>query len=310
MMTNARAVDRMTDAIGATPAVRLLVAADQADVWVKVEGGNPTGSYKDRMALAMIEEAERRGDLRPGMTVVEYTGGSTGSSLALVCAVKGYRLRVVSSDAFAEEKLNTMRALGADLTVVPSGGSITRELVEIVISTAEEYAAEPDTYYTNQLENRDQVSGYRGMGRELLAQVPTGIDVFCGAVGTAGMLMGVATEFRAAGASTRIVGLEPAESPILTTGMSGEHHVEGIGIGFRPPLLDDDLVDEFRAVPEETGRRTARRLAATAGIFAGWSSGLNVTAALDIASELGPGHTVVTVACDSGLKYLDGQLYA
>lgn len=310
MMTNARAVDRMTDAIGATPAVRLLVAADQADVWVKVEGGNPTGSYKDRMALAMIEEAERRGDLRPGMTVVEYTGGSTGSSLALVCAVKGYRLRVVSSDAFAEEKLNTMRALGADLTVVPSGGSITRELIEIVISTAEEYAAEPDTYYTNQLENRDQVSGYRGMGRELLAQVPTGIDVFCGAVGTAGMLMGVATEFRAAGASTRIVGLEPAESPILTTGMSGEHHVEGIGIGFRPPLLDDDLVDEFRAVPEETGRRTARRLAATAGIFAGWSSGLNVTAALDIASELGPGHTVVTVACDSGLKYLDGQLYA
>lgn len=309
-MTNARAVDRMTDAIGATPAVRLLVAADQADVWVKVEGGNPTGSYKDRMALAMIEEAERRGDLRPGMTVVEYTGGSTGSSLALVCAVKGYRLRVVSSDAFAEEKLNTMRALGADLTVVPSGGSITRELIEIVISTAEEYAAEPDTYYTNQLENRDQVSGYRGMGRELLAQVPTGIDVFCGAVGTAGMLMGVATEFRAAGASTRIVGLEPAESPILTTGMSGEHHVEGIGIGFRPPLLDDDLVDEFRAVPEETGRRTARRLAATAGIFAGWSSGLNVTAALDIASELGPGHTVVTVACDSGLKYLDGQLYA
>lgn len=309
-MTNARAVDRMTDAIGATPAVRLLVAADQADVWVKVEGGNPTGSYKDRMALAMIEEAERRGDLRAGMTVVEYTGGSTGSSLALVCAVKGYRLRVVSSDAFAEEKLNTMRALGADLTVVPSGGSITRELVEIVISTAEEYAAEPDTYYTNQLENRDQVSGYRGMGRELLAQVPTGIDVFCGAVGTAGMLMGVATEFRAAGASTRIVGLEPAESPILTTGMSGEHHVEGIGIGFRPPLLDDDLVDEFRAVPEETGRRTARRLAATAGIFAGWSSGLNVTAALDIASELGPGHTVVTVACDSGLKYLDGQLYA
>lgn len=310
MMTNARAVDRMTDAIGATPAVRLLVAADQADVWVKVEGGNPTGSYKDRMALAMIEEAERRGDLRAGMTVVEYTGGSTGSSLALVCAVKGYRLRVVSSDAFAEEKLNTMRALGADLTVVPSGGSITRELIEIVISTAEEYAAEPDTYYTNQLENRDQVSGYRGMGRELLAQVPTGIDVFCGAVGTAGMLMGVATEFRAAGASTRIVGLEPAESPILTTGMSGEHHVEGIGIGFRPPLLDDDLVDEFRAVPEETGRRTARRLAATAGIFAGWSSGLNVTAALDIASELGPGHTVVTVACDSGLKYLDGQLYA
>jgi cysteine synthase A len=159
-MTDACAFDRMTDAIGATPVVRLAVAADRADVWVKVEVGNPTGSYKDhsrRQPLAMIEEAERRGDLRPGMTVVEYTGGSTGSSLALVCAANGYRLRVVSSDAFAEEKLNTMRALGADLTVVPSDGSITRELIEAVISTTEEYAAEPDTYYTNQLENRDQI---------------------------------------------------------------------------------------------------------------------------------------------------------
>lgn len=310
MVINARAVDRTTEAIGTPPVVRLAVAADQADVWVKVEGGNPTGSYKDRMALAMIEAAEGRGDLRPGMTVVEYTGGSTGSSLAFVCAAKGYRLRVVSSDAFAQEKLNTMRALGADLTVVPSVGSITRELIETVISTAEEYAAEPDAYYTNQLENRDQVSGYRGMGWELLAQLPMGIDVFCGAVGTAGMLMGVASEFRAAGASARIVALEPAESPLLTAGVSGDHHVEGIGIGFRPPLLDDDLIDEFRAVPEEAARRTARRLASRVGIFAGWSTGLNVTAALDIASELGPGHTVVTVACDSGLKYLHGQLYA
>lgn len=309
-MTGVGAVDRMTEAIGGTPVVRLDVTADQADVWVKVEGGNPTGSYKDRMALAMVEEAERRGDLRPGMTVVEYTGGSTGSSLAFVCAAKGYRLRVVSSDAFAQEKLDTMRAFGAELTVVPSDGGITRELIEAVIAKAAEYAAEPGTYFTNQFENRDQISGYRTMGRELLTQLPDGIDVFCGAVGTAGMLMGVASEFRDADASTRIVALEPAESPVLTTGVSGSHHVEGTGAGFRPPLLNDDLVDEIRAVPQETARQTARRLASRAGIFAGWSSGLNVTAALDIASELGPAHTVATVACDSGLKYLDGPLYS
>ena len=300
----------MTEAIGGTPVVRLDVGDEQADVWVKVEGGNPTGSYKDRMALSMVEEAEKRGDLRPGMTVVEYTGGSTGSSLAFVCAAKGYRLRVVSSDAFSAEKLNTMRALGAELTVVPSDGSITRELIETVIATAAEYAAEPDTYFTDQFSNRDQISGYRVIGRELLAQLPDGIDVFCGAVGTAGMLMGVASELRDVGAPTRIVALEPAESAVLTTGVSGSHHVEGIGPGFRPPLLDDDLVDEVRAVPQEAARQTARELASGAGIFAGWSSGLNVTAALDIASELGPGHTVATIACDSGLKYLSGPLYA
>lgn len=300
----------MTEAIGGTPAVRLDVGADQADVWVKVEGGNPTSSYKDRMALSMIEEAERRGDLRPGMTVVEYTGGSTGSSLAFVCAAKGYRLRVVSSDAFAQEKLNTMRAFGAELTVLPSDDGITCELIEAVIAKAAEYAAEPDTYFTNQFENTDQLTGYRTMGRELRSQLPDGIDVFCGAVGTAGMLMGMASEFRDAGAATRIVALEPAESPVLTTGVSGSHHVEGIGPGFRPPLLDDDLVDEIRAVPQEAARQTARRLASGAGIFAGWSSGLNVTAALDMAAALGPTHTVATVACDSGLKYLDGQLYA
>lgn len=308
-MTDIGAVHRMTEAVGGTPVVRLPVGDHQADVWVKVEGGNPTGSYKDRMALSMIEEAERRGDLRPGMTVVEYTGGSTGSSLAFVCAAKGYRLRVVSSDAFAEEKLNTMRAFGAELTVVPSDGSITRELIEAIIAKAAEFAAEPDTYYTNQFENRDQVTGYRSLGRELLTQLPDGIDAFCGAVGTAGMVMGVASELRDAGASTRIVALEPAESAVLTTGIPGSHHVEGIGVGFRPPLLDDDLLDEIRAIPQEAARQTARRLASTVGLFAGWSSGLNVTAALAVASELGPGHTVATVSCDSGLKYLNGQLY-
>ena len=298
--------------IGDTPAVRLqsLPEPGSANVFVKLESFSPTGSYKDRMALAMIEEAERRGDLRPGMTVVEYTGGSTGSSLAFVCAVKGYRFRVVSSDAFASEKLDTMRAFGAELTVIPSNGKgINRELVETMIATAEEIASEPNTYWTNQLDNLDSLVGYQRIGDELLEQFPDGIDAFCAAVGTAGLSMGVASVLRRADRSTRIVVLEPAESPILSAGSAGSHRVEGIGIGFRPPLLDDSLFDEVRTVPEDRARAVARRLTAEEGVFSGWSTGLNVAAALDLAAELGTGHTVVTVAVDSGLKYLAGDLY-
>lgn len=303
-------LERITDAIGHTPVVKLSPEPGSGDVWVKVEGVNPTGSYKDRMAMALVEEAERRGDLRPGMTVVEYTGGSTGSSLAFVCAAKGYRFRVVSSDAFAKEKLDTMRAFGADLTIVPSEGGITRELIEAVVAKAAEYAEEPDTYFTDQFHNADALVGYQGLGAELMAQLSEGIDVFCAGVGTAGMLMGVATGFQRAGWPTRMVALEPAESPILTTGSGGIHHVEGIGVGFVPPLLDRDLVREVRAIGEEEARDTARWLASTQGIFAGWSTGLNVAAARRIARESGEGTTTVTVAVDSGLKYLDGDLYS
>lgn len=311
-MTAPPVAQSTTMAIGNTPVVRLnaLAGTDAASVYVKLESFNPTGSYKDRMALSMIEEAEKRGDLRPGMTVVEYTGGSTGSSLAFVCAVKGYRFRVVSSDAFAEEKLATMRAFGAEVTVIPSEGKgITRDLIDSMIATAGEYASEPDTYWTNQLHNSDSLVGYREVGRELIDQFPQGIDVFCASVGTAGLTMGVSGAFRDAGASTRVVVAEPAESPILTTGTGGSHHVEGIGIGFRPPLLDDDMFDEARAVPQQTAQDTARRLAAEEGVFSGWSTGLNVAAALEIAAELGTGHTVVTIAVDSGLKYLSGPLF-
>ncbi len=308
-----RAGDSMIDVVGRTPVVQLhkIVPPGAASVFVKLEWFNPTGSYKDRMALAMIEEAEKRGDLHPGMTVVEYTGGSTGSSLAYVCAVKGYKFKVVSSDAFAEEKLKTMRAFGADLTVVPSeNGQITPDLIPRIMAKAEEYAQEPGTYWTDQMNNADSLVGYRGIGEELLEQMDRPIDVFCAAVGTAGLAMGVSSALADGGSDARVVIFEPASTPFITAGKSGVHHVEGIGIGFMPPLLDRERYDEARAVDEAEARATARRLAAEEGLLAGTSTGLNVTGAIELAKELGPGRTVVTVAVDTGLKYLAGDLYS
>jgi cysteine synthase len=303
----------MLDVVGCTPIVQLagVVPDGAADVFVKLEWFNPTGSYKDRMALAMIEEAERRGDLRPGMSVVEYTAGSTGSSLAYVCAVKGYRFRVVSSDAFAAEKLRTMAAFGAELTLIESdGGMITPELVQRMIDKAGEYASEPDVYWTNQLHNRDSLVGYREVGRELIQQMDRSVDCFCAGVGTAGLAMGVSEAFDEAGSGARVVVFEPASSPVISGGDPGSHHVEGIGIGFVPPLLDADRYDGVRTIDEEAGRVMARRLAAEEGLFAGTSTGLNVAGAIELAAEMGPGKTVVTIACDTGLKYLGGDLYS
>ena len=299
-------------AIGNTPVVQLqkVVPPNSAAVFVKLEYFNPTGSYKDRMALSMIEEAEARGTLLPGMTVVEYTGGSTGSSLAFVCAVKGYPFKVVSSDAFAREKLQTMRAFGAQLTIVPSrGGQITPDLIPRMMEEARTLAQEPNTYWTNQFHNADMLTGYEQIGQELLEQVDGPIHAFCGGVGTAGMLMGVARALRGAGNLMRIVALEPATSAVLSTGKAGTHHVEGIGVGFVPPLLDQAAYDEARGIDEGEARHMARRLAREEGIFVGVSSGLNVIGALQVARELGPGHTVVTVAVDTGLKYLAGDLF-
>lgn len=300
------------DAIGNTPVVRLrkVVPPDAADVWVKLEYFSPTGSYKDRMALAMIEEAEARGDLRPGMTVVEYTGGSTGSSLAFVCAVKGYSFKVVSSDAFAAEKLATMRAFGADLLLVPSdGGRVTPDLVPRMMEEARRLAESGNCYWTNQLHNGDSIKGYMTIGRELVEQVEGPIDAFCGSVGTAGMIVGVSRVLRSAYPNARVIALEPATSAVISTSVAGPHHVEGIGIGFVPPHLGGADYDEARGIDEAEARQMARRLAQEEGIFAGTSSALNVVGALQLARELGPGHTVVTVACDTGLKYLAGDLY-
>lgn len=300
-------------AIGNTPLVQLnnVVPKNSANVFVKLEYFNPTGSYKDRMALSAIEEAERRGDLLPGMTVVEYTGGSTGSSLAFVCAVKGYRFRVVSSDAFAKEKLQTMKAFGAELTIVPSkGGMVTPDLTPRMIQRAKEIADSGPSYFTNQLYNPDASKGYEAIGTEMLKQVDGQIHVFCAAVGTAHMLIGVSRILRRQRSSPRIVALEPSTTPVISKGISGSHHVEGIGIGFVPPMLEKSHYDEVRAMDETEARRMARRLAKEEGVFAGTSTGMNVLAACELAKELGSGHTVVTVAVDTGLKYLAGDLYS
>ncbi|MDH3248213.1 MAG: PLP-dependent cysteine synthase family protein [Acidimicrobiia bacterium] len=308
-----RVVRSMTEAVGHTPVVRLnrVVPDGAADVFVKLEWFNPTGSYKDRMALSMIEEAEKRGDLRPGMTVVEYTGGSTGSSLAYVCAVKGYRFRVVSSDAFSQEKLRTMAAFGAEVTVIPSEvGLVTPDLVPRIIAKAKEYAEEPNTFWTDQLNNADSIVGYRTIGSELLEQMDRPIDVFCAAVGTAGLAMGVSNALNDGGSDARVVIFEPASTPVISGGEAGPHRVEGIGIGFLPPLLDAERYDEVRTVEESDARVMARRLVSEEGLLAGTSTGMNVLGAVELASEVGAGKTVVTVACDTGLKYLAGDLFA
>lgn len=308
-----KAVGSMLQAIGNTPVVHLnhVVPSHCADVFVKLEYYNPTGSYKDRMALAMIEEAEQRGDLRTGMTVVEYTGGSTGSSLAFVCAVKGYRFHVVSSDAFAHEKRQTMRIFGAELDIVPSqNGKITPDLIPRIVERAREIAATESSYFTNQFHNTDALKGYEQIGRELVEQLEGPIHAFCGGVGTAGMLMGVAHILRPLSPSPRIVALEPAATPMISQATSGIHHIEGVGVGFVPPLLDTAFFDEARGIDETEARQMAWRLAREEGIFAGTSTGMNVVGAIALARELGAGQRVVTIAVDSGLKYLAGDLYS
>jgi cysteine synthase len=308
-----KTVHSVLQAIGNTPVVHLnkVVPANCADVFVKLEYYNPTGSYKDRMALAMIEEAEQRGDLRPGMTVVEYTGGSTGSSLAFVCAVKGYRFRVVSSDAYAKEKHQTMSIFGAELDNIPSqDGKITPDLIPRMIQRAREIAESEPSYFTNQFHNVDSVKGYEQIGQELVEQIEGPIHAFCGGVGTAGMLMGVAHILRRLSPSPRIVALEPASTPVISQATSGTHHIEGVGVGFIPPLLDKTFFDEARGIDEIQARQMAWRLAREEGIFAGTSTGMNVVGAIALARELDAGQTVVTVAVDSGLKYLAGDLYS
>jgi cysteine synthase len=301
-------------AIGNTPVVRLARMADDgcAEVWVKMEAANPTGSYKDRMALAMIEAAEADGRLRPGQPVVEYTGGSTGSSLAFVCAVKGYPLRIVSSDAFAEEKIRTMRAFGAEVELIPSPDGITPGLIPLMMRRAAEIAAQTGAFATDQFNNADMIEGYRRLGEELLVQLPGSppVGAFCSYVGTAGCFLGVSRALAAALPGLHRAVVEPAESAVLSGGPPGTHHIEGGGIGHRPPQLHPADYDEIIAVPEARAFVTARQAARDEGIFSGPSTGANLAAALDIAGRLGLGHRVVTLQVDSGLKYLAGPLYS
>jgi cysteine synthase A len=303
------------DAIGNTPVVRIEGLGDSsgaAEVWVKCEAANPTGSYKDRMALAMIEGAEARGALKPGQLVVEYTGGSTGSSLAFVCAVKGYPLRIVSSDAFAVEKIRTMEAFGADVELIHSPEGITPALIPAMVQRAGEIAAETGAYWTDQFNNTDMVAGYRRMGEELLDQLPGPplIDAFCCYVGTAGCFLGTTAALRQRLPQLHRAVVEPAESAVLSGGEPGTHHIEGGGIGRQPPMLQRDDFDEVVAVAEADAFTMARRAAREFGIFGGPSTGANLVAAGQIARRLGAGRRVVTVQVDSGLKYLNGTLFA
>jgi cysteine synthase A len=298
--------------IGNTSLVQLrrVVPEGCARICVKVEGENPTGSMKDRIAQAMITAAEADGRLTPEHSVVEYTGGSTGASLALICAVKGYPLRIVTSDAFSEDKLAQMAALGAELILIPSErGKITRELINRMIETAREISREPKTFWTDQLNNGDSVVGYLPMGHEIWDQTGGEVDAFVHSVGASHSLRGVAKALHEHNRQISIVAVEPAESPVLSGGGPGAHRIEGIGIGYAPPLWDPSMIAEIIPVSTDDGEAMARRLAREEGLLAGTSSGANVVAAIQLGRRLGPGATVTTLLVDSGLKYMSSPLY-
>jgi len=293
------------DAIGSTSLVAL-----RNGILVKLESENPTGSMKDRMAVAVIARAEADGRLRPGDTIVEYTGGSTGTSLAFLCAAKGYRIHIVTSDAFSEEKRDHRAALGAELTLVPSeGGRTTKKLILDMIAAAQALSREPRTFFVNQLHNADSIAGYHRLGEELLEQTRGEIDAFVHTVGTAASLRGVAAVLKRHSPAVRIIAVEPAESAVLQGGTAGPHEIEGVGIGYLPPLWEPGLVDGIVAVATEEAKDMTRRLAREEGLFAGTSTGANVVAALRVAERLGPGARIVTLAPDSGLKYLSTDVY-
>jgi cysteine synthase A len=299
-------------AIGNTSMVRLrkVVPPGCASIFVKLEWENPTGSVKDRMAQAVISRAEEDGRLKPGYTVIEYTGGSTGASLAWVCAAKGYPMHIVSSDAFSPEKLDQMRAFGAELTLVPSeGGLTTKKLILDMIEAARRLSLEPNTFWTDQLNNHDSIAGYYSLGEEIWSQTDGEVDAFVHSVGTAASSRGVATVLKRHKPSVKIVIVEPAESSVLLGGQPGPHKIEGVGIGYTPPLWEPSLVDDILAIRTEEAKEMARRLAREEGLFAGTSSGANVLAAIQVGERLGSQAKVVTLMVDSGLKYLNTDVY-
>ena len=301
-------------AIGKTPLIKLerLSEPNSADIYVKYEGANPTGSMKDRMALSMVEGAEKRGDIKTGGTILDYTGGSTGSSLAMVCATKGYKAYFVSSDAFAEEKLQTMRAFGATLEVFPSENrKITAKLIDSMIARARELSKQPNTFWTDQFNNVDNRNAYHQMAWEIMSVLGKDINEFIMGVGTGGAFSGNAEVFKKEIPGVRCIPIEPLNVRALSGGdKSGTHRLEGIGSGFVPSICRLDLADEIMAVSDQDAYETARKLAKQEGIFGGTTAGANVWAAIQRARVIGKGKTIVTIIPDSGLKYLKGDLYA
>lgn len=299
-------------AIGHTSLVQLrkVVPAGCARILAKLEWENPTGSMKDRAAQAMISRAEDDGRLKAGDTVVEYTGGSTGASLALVCAAKGYRIHIVTSTAFSQDKLTQMSAYGAQLTLVPSeGGLTTRKLILDMIDAARTLSQQPGHFFTDQLNNTDSIAGYHPLAEEIWAQTEGSVDAFVHSVGTGASSRGVATVLKRHRPDLKMVVVEPAESPVLGGGSPGPHKIEGVGIGYIPPLWEPSLIDEVMAVKTDDAKEMARRLAREEGLFAGTSSGANVLASIRLGLRLGPEATVVTLMVDSGLKYLSTDVY-
>jgi cysteine synthase len=286
-------------------ALRSIVPENGARILLKLESENPTGSMKDRMALAMIEAAETDGRLPPGGGVVEYTGGSTGVSLSLTCAVKGHPLDIVTSDAFAREKLDHMSILGARVHIVKSdSGRMTEKLTRDMIEAARGIAQNTGAFWTDQLNNSDQIVAYHKMAEEIWAQTEGHIDVFVQSVGTAASLRGTSEALRRHNKQIRIVAVEPSESPVLSGGQTGAHRIDGVGAGFVVPLWQEDIADQIEPVSTQEAMAMALRLAREEGVFAGTSTGGNVVAALRLAGQLGPAATVVTVMCDTGMKYL------
>jgi len=293
--------------IGNTPLLplRRVVPANGCRILLKLESENPTGSMKDRMALAMVEAAEADGRLKRGGFVVEYTGGSTCVSLALVCAVKGYPLKIVTSDAFAREKLQHMRALGATLEVLRSeSGGMTEKLTRDMVEAARVLAREPGSFLTDQLRNTDQLAAYHRLADEIWTQADGRVDAFVQFVGTAASLRGTAEGLRRRNARVRVAAVEPAESAVLSGEKTGTHKIDGVGAGFVVPLWTNEIAGEIERVSTDEAAAMSLRLAREEGLFGGTSTGGNVVAALRLAERLEPGSTIATILCDTGMKYL------
>lgn len=298
--------------IGSTPVHELqgFEPENRARIVLKLELANPTGSMKDRMALAMIDGAERRGLLKPGGEIVEFTGGSTGTSLAFIAAARGYRLTIITSDAFSLEKRRHMAAFGADVRIVPSdGGRITPDLFVRMKAEVDAIVAERGAFWTDQFNNLDQASGYHALADEAWTQTNGEIDAFVHAVGTGGSLRGTATSLRQKRASIQVFAVEPSTSAVLSGGPPGAHRMEGMGTGRIVPMWDPSLVNGIETMSTEEAEDMARRLARDEAVFAGTSTGANLTAAVRVARRLGPGHTVLMIAVDDGLKYVTTPLF-